>query len=488
MTDLVTRDARPLLHPRPPAGWVNDPHAGVRVGDTFHLFCQWNPASTRHENVHWSHLSSVDLLHWEVHEPALAPSPDGPDADGCWSGCAVLDGAEVALVYSGFRSDQRLQTVCLARSDDAVTWTKDPGNPVLPAPPPDLAVTEFRDPFVWRDERADGRWSALVGCALADGTAAALLYRSADLERWDYRGVFCDSRHPLLAAAGTGDAWECPQLLVDGDRAVLVVSAWPREPSHAVVIGGRIDGDRLVPDFVQRLDAGPDLYAPAVARDTDGRSLLWGWSWEARSAERSAAQGWAGALTFPRRVWLDEDGRPRVAPVAELAALRREPLGLLAPTGATPGDDLVGGGDRAQTMRNLHPDTGEAFELEAVLEPAPGSTYALRIMADPEGREYVEVGLSRAADGGLSAYVDRDRASLDASARGGVYTAQVGDGPDPVRLRILVDHSLLEVFVDDAVTFTVRVYPQLATSRGLAQLVTGNLVHVRALTVWPLEL
>ena len=82
MIELVARDARPALHPRPASGWVNDPHAGVRLDGTFHLFCQWNPDSTRHENVHWAHLTSPDLVHWEVHPPALAPTPGGPDADG----------------------------------------------------------------------------------------------------------------------------------------------------------------------------------------------------------------------------------------------------------------------------------------------------------------------------------------------------------------------------------------------------------------------
>ncbi|MGN6331430.1 MAG: glycoside hydrolase family 32 protein [Motilibacteraceae bacterium] len=458
MTDLVTRDAKPRLHPRPASGWVNDPHAGLRLGETFHLFCQWNPASTRHENIHWAHLSSTDLLHWDVHAPALSPTPGGPDADGCWSGCAVRDGDELVLVYTGFLADEQLQSICLARSTDAVTWVKDARNPVVPSPPPGLDVVEFRDPFVWRTEpTSGGGWAALVGCALADGTAAALLYRSEDLSRWDYRGVFCDSRHPLLAGAGTGVAWECPQLLVDGDRALLVVSAWPREPSHAVAISGRLAGERFEPTAVRRLDAGPDFYAPALARDADGRSLLWGWSWEARPGEHSAAQGWAGALTFPRTLRIDQDGRVQVAPAAEVDRLRREPLRLL--TSAE--------GESESGLRLLHEDPGETFEVLARLDPAPGGAGVLRLLADPAGREHVDVGVRRAADGALTAYVDRDRASLDRTATGGVHEARLDPGAGPVRLRVLVDHSLLEVFVDDLVTFTVRVYPQLAGSTGL---------------------
>jgi beta-fructofuranosidase len=464
---------------------VNDPHAGLRIGETFHLFCQWNPASARHENIHWAHLTSTDLLHWDVRDPALSPGRGGPDADGCWSGCAVRDGDETVLVYTGFLAHEQLQSICLARSTDAVTWVKDPRNPVLPAPPPGLAVVEFRDPFVWRTEpSAAGRWAALVGCALADGTAAALLYRSEDLVRWDYRGIFCDSRHPLLAGAETGAAWECPQLLVDGERALLLVSAWPREPSHAVAISGRLAGERFEPAAVRRLDAGPDLYAPALARDADGRALLWGWSWEARAREHSDAQGWAGALTFPRMLRLDEDGRVRVAPAAEVDGLRGEPLRLFTEADGDRAADVEADG----TLRLLHEDPGGTFEVLAVLDPEPGGTGVLRLLADPEAREHVDVGVRRAADGTLTAFVDRDRASLDPTAAGGVHEAPLERASGPVRLRVLVDHSLLEVFVDDLVAFTVRVYPQLPGSTGLLLGWTGAGGAVEELAGWRLSL
>ena len=44
------------------------------------------------------------MVTWHHLPPALVPSPGGPDADGCFSGCAALgaDGLPV-LLYTGVR-------------------------------------------------------------------------------------------------------------------------------------------------------------------------------------------------------------------------------------------------------------------------------------------------------------------------------------------------------------------------------------------------
>ncbi|WP_436739348.1 hypothetical protein [Streptomyces sp. BBFR102] len=64
---------------------------------------------------------------------------------------------------------------------------------------------------------------------------------------------------------------------------------------------------------------GPDCYAPALLWAPGNRWLLWGWSWEARDEAWAVADGWAGVLTLPREIHVDDNGH--TAP----AARRRTP-------------------------------------------------------------------------------------------------------------------------------------------------------------------
>ncbi len=47
---------------------------------------------------------SRDLVHWEHLAHALLPTPGGTDADGCFSGCSVIDiDGTPTILYTGVR-------------------------------------------------------------------------------------------------------------------------------------------------------------------------------------------------------------------------------------------------------------------------------------------------------------------------------------------------------------------------------------------------
>lgn len=60
--------------------------------------CEWD------FGIVWGHAASSDLVHWEHMPPALLPTPGGADADGCFSGCCIVDedGTPIIL-YTGVR-------------------------------------------------------------------------------------------------------------------------------------------------------------------------------------------------------------------------------------------------------------------------------------------------------------------------------------------------------------------------------------------------
>src|SRR5690349_21253661 len=94
------RDLMPRFHVRPAANWINDPNGVIELDGVYHVFFQHLPASAT--GAHWGHATSTDLAHWTIEPIALAPA-DGPDRNGCWSGCAVVADGVPTLVYTGIR-------------------------------------------------------------------------------------------------------------------------------------------------------------------------------------------------------------------------------------------------------------------------------------------------------------------------------------------------------------------------------------------------
>ncbi len=261
---------RPQYHFLPPANWMNDPNGLIYWKEKYHVFYQHNPHAASWGTMHWGHAVSADLLRW-THQPiALAPTPGGPDKDGCFSGCAVDNDGVPTLIYTGVQPEVQ----CVATSaDDMRTWQKHAGNPVLAGPPPGLAVTGFRDPCVWREGAA---WLMLIGSGIQGVGGAALLYTSPDLLHWEYQ-------HPLCIGDKdqTGPMWECPDFFPLGDKYVLLVS--PIGTSAVFTFVGTYANRKFIPETQDRADLGQHFYAAKSMADGSGRRLLWGWSWEGRS-------------------------------------------------------------------------------------------------------------------------------------------------------------------------------------------------------------
>jgi beta-fructofuranosidase len=398
-------------------GWLNDPNGPLRLGGRHHLFFQSHPHAPAWGPPQWDHVSSTDLVHWRRHPPALLPSAHGPDRDGCWSGCVRVVDGRVTAFYTGVTGStdaDRVESVCRAHAldDQLDRWQVDP------APLVQGGTGFARDPFVWQDEHG---WHLLLGTG--DGVASGAVdhYRSPDGSSWERTGVFFAD--PTVG----GRHWECPQLLRFPDGDVLVLSVQDGTPERPVLRVVQVVG-RLVEDRFHGVEAGPlehgdVLYAPAVAPESDGRQLLWGWLRETVPEDRLADLEPVGALSLPLDASLEE-GRLVLRLVPELSGLRR------SGGPAQPGD--------------LGPLVRPA-EVELVLGDG-----AVLLELGPE--ESVEVRRS-----GRRLVVDRSRVSRAPWAPAAPVDVPVPDGP--VRLRLLLDGSVLVVAVDDVLAAVTRVHP-----------------------------
>lgn len=433
---------RPLYH-FSPDHWMNDP-IPFFAGGEYHIFYQHNPNGAFWGTMHWGHAVSHDLVRWQELPIALAPTPGGPDQDGCFTGCVIAGDGRFHILYTGIPRLNPLQQVqCLASSKDLITWEKYPGNPVIAAPPGGFGEC-FRDPCAWRE--ADG-WSMVIGSEMPEHKGgAALLYRSPDLAHWEYvRPLFTGD------AAQTGHDFECPDYFSLGDRHVLLTS---RNKTWWHV--GRTADHRFTRDQWGAVDGGA-LYAAKTVRDYQGRRLLWGWIREERPEAAQRAAGWSGVLSLPRQLDLRPDGSLGIEPVRELETLRGRHRRFGAQTVPDGPDGLP-----------LAGVAGDALELQVRFAPTDAPILGIRVRCSPDGAEYAEIAYDR-------------------------HASRLGDAPldlaemEELVLRVYVDRSVIEAFANGRACQTLRFYPERDDCLGVRLLARGGEAMLRSVDVWELQ-
>ncbi|MCL9814143.1 GH32 C-terminal domain-containing protein [Natranaeroarchaeum aerophilus] len=455
---------RPQYHITAPANWLNDPNGLIHWNGEFHVFYQYNPGGPYHDTIHWGHAVSADLVHWEDRPVALTPSPDGPDRDGCWSGCAFDDDGTPRIMYTGGRG--KLQLPCLATAADADlnTWQKDPENPIidtLPVDPPLRSTehwkAEFRDHNVWRE---GDTWYQLIGSGVEGGGGTALLYSSEDdeLRQWYYEG-------PILTGDPEPDGamWECPELLDLGEKQLLHISNYDEVRYYL----GSYENGEFETEQTAQLDYG-DFYAPQSLRADDGRILTWGWIWEARDERAQWDAGWSGALSLPRELDLNDRGLLRQRPARELESLRER---------------HVHEGSRSLHDQWLDLDTdGLSYELSAEIKLDDAEAFEIVVGESPDGEERTPIRYTRDSE----LVVDRSHSSLDERASKAPDRMPIAPVDEPLSLRLFVDGSVVELFANERHCLTTRIYPTRGDSDNLSLHAKGGTVELLDLDVWEL--
>ncbi len=459
---------RPIYHFTPDRDRyrLNDPNGLIQWKGRYHLFYQYNPHGPYIDNTHWGHAVSDDLAHWEHLPIALAPTPNGPDSGGCYSGCAVDNDGVPTVIYTGIDPERP----CLATGDnDLLTWRKHPNNPVIDGPPDGMKTVGFRDHTIWRE---GGVWYQVIGAGIAGVGGDALLYSSENLLDWDYLGSLM--AEPL---EDRGTMWECPDFFPLGDRHMLLVSRLPH------LMGGDIwrtrvrwhSGDfadnKFAPDRSEVLDAGGNFYAPQTMLDDAGRRLMWGWITEGRSRNAQNIAGWTGVISLPRVLDLDGAGRLTQAPAGGTESLRfnhRQVDGM-----DLPAEDFAIAGLR-----------GDSLEISAKFAMEDAVTFGLRIRCSPDGEEQTTIEIDPERQ---TLTVDRTTSSHDPEA---LLTRETGSlepiAGDQIELRVFLDRSVIEVFANGSAA-TSRIYPMRADSLGVSLFADGPGVRLKEFDAWEME-
>jgi beta-fructofuranosidase len=128
---------------------------------------------------------------------------------------------------------------------------------------------------------------------------------------------------------------------------------------------------------------------------------------------------------------------------------------------------------------------GDTLELIVELRPADASCCGIVVRATPDGAEQTRI----CYDATLrQLIVDRSRSSQDQAVDATLHAAPLTLEPDePLRLHLFVDRSVLEVFANERVSITSRIYPTRLDSRGVALIVESGEVELVALDAWRLR-
>ena len=460
---------RPQYHAMPVTSWANEPYGLTYYKGKYHLFFQKNPNGLWLHFMHWGHLSSTDLVDWEEEKIALAPSP-GFDDFGVWSGTTIKDQNGVPVIfYTGVDVGRAGIGVAFPKDDELIEWEKYENNPVIPAAP--AGFLDFRDPYVWED---NGTYYMIVGAGLAGNGGGALpTYKSTDLLNW--------TRISNLYASSnleeSGFFWEMPlfyKLNEQGDYLLMVTPLFSNKPANVIYWIGKWENEKFIPydKTPQLLEPVRDnTLAPAIGTDEAGRITYIGIVPENRNVGDQLAAGWRQTFSLPRVIRLLEDSSLGQYPHPNLCRLRQNEQSI--------SNRIIAPGSKA----NLPEFGGNQLNLSFKIKADSASKFSLQLLKNAEGNQFTsfifDLGANRIA-------LDTRFAHSQAAETEYKSFDYVFDYKEEINVEVFVDHSVVEVFLDNLLVMSARVYPA-ENSQAVDLVVSSGEVEIIEAQQWDMQ-
>eukprot|EP00775_Hariotina_reticulata_P011368 gene11368-11517_t len=452
---------RPIYHIAPRTGWVNDPNGPLLWNGRYHLFYQHlNAGSSWSWGLSWGHCSSPDLVHWQHHDPALVPGEHTCVVKREGSATGLLPSS---LTVSELCLERQLAAVPAQPSDPLLKkWHKFP-SPWLTTPPTGLCLNCFRDPFVLeRPSAANGqRWRVMLGAGIRQLPAAAGLpcagvaAQPAALQ--DEAEEHQLQEQPLLGGAvrdGTHDAEdEARRMAALGTALVYssqsLLSGWQFEGLLCSAGDPGVEGRVWECPVLAQV---PHMRAPPVAHHNPQQQQQ-----QQQSGDLLASTTSVEATTPDSSSSSPQEARSYFFSVSTGCSPSVYWLGSYHAGGAP---ETTGHGSSRSTSSTTSTTTSTAtFDQAGAEGPIPldlgDVLYAPNVLKDARTCK-----LSLTVGQGVGSSVQLSSHN-DAAEQAGI---RVLEGIlhllpfQPVRLRLLMDFSLLEVFADDGQTLSTRIY------------------------------
>jgi beta-fructofuranosidase len=458
---------RPIYHFVSPESTLNDPNGLCFWQGRWHLFYQGYPPEDRRQ--HWGHAVSDDLIHWRDLPYAIYPNPE----HACFSGSTLVEKNRVIAMYHGTRVGNM---VAVSSDPLLLNWKKVNGKAVIPGKSPDGKTLPYRvfDPCIWKK---DGLYYSLSGGTLpgpgGKRVRADFHFRSKDLASWEYLHPFVeDDRFTLL-----GDDGACPYFWPIGNRHILLF--FSHMSGGQYILG---DYDKRRDKFIATSNGlfnfgavGPGgVHAPSATPDGKGGVIV---IFNMNPAKPT--KGWNQIFSLPRLLRLAGKDDLRIEPTGDIESLRtvHQHLGT---TELPANKELV--------LENIR---GNSMEIVAEIDDRKAQMLEFNVLRSPNREEYTRIAFFRGRGyrGKSVITIDSSYSSMlpDAASRA-PETAQLSLGKnEPLKLRIFVDRSIVEVFVNGKQCVAMRVYPGRKDSVGMSMRSQGRDAVLKSLDAWQMK-
>lgn len=470
---------RPRFHGMPAAGWTNECHGMYHSDGRYHLFFQKNADGPYMARLHWGHISSDNLYNWREEKIALAPG-DWYDIKGCWSGCVfsddVITGGKPGIFYTAVDYAKAMIAQASPETLQLDNWTKASFNPVIPGRPSGLS-DDFRDPYFFRN--GDNAYM-IVGTSV-NGKGATTLHQYNPVSgSWSNNG---DLFFSGSSVSQDGRFWEMPNVtrMPDGKWLFTATPLETLQGVRTLYWTGSISPEgKFVPDAVSTSPRlvemnsrqGFGLLSPTIYQH-EGKTIVLGIVPDKLPASSNWKLGWAHCYSLPREWSLAADGTLLQKPYSGLKGMRtstsfgREPFEL---NGAV----------------DLSPVEGRSMELNGVFEVGT-VPFGFRIFKN--GDSSCSISYEPASGEVVVDFSKVERLINDGGVYDGIYRCPVPTRPkagDKLKINVFVDHSILDIFVDDKWATSIRIFPTNSEATG-AEAYSEDLVKVSELGAWILD-
>jgi beta-fructofuranosidase len=468
---------RPVYHYVNPEGPSNDPNGFCKWQDRYHLFYQQYPAEDKRQ--HWGHAYSDDLVYWHDLPIAIYPGIE----ERVYSGSSLVEDDRVLACYHGTSAG-----TMIAESSDPLllNWDKIPGCPVIPETLDGVRGIGdpycLGDPCLWKGKKGYYSLSgSFQGKLLVDCVPLPQLFFSEDLRNWTYVGPFLEN--DVFTTAGEDCA--VPYFWPIGDKHILVFGSHQRGSQYLLGDWDEEGGGKFRPFAHDRFCFGPvnngGTNAPTAIPDGNGGVLLM------HMLSHGLDTGeWNGMMSLPSRLSLGPDNTVLNEPVEALEKLRGDHQHI-GETALPANTDVPIEGVRSNTV-----------EIIARIDPKDAREVCIEVLRSPGGEEttsirYLQNGGGVKTKGPESWHdvivVDTCRSSLHPEVlprppESANFKLAAGE---VLEMRIYIDTSILEVFVNNRRYLTVRVHPDRDDSRGVRMRAQGKDAVLLSLDAWRMK-
>lgn len=189
-------------------------------------------------------------------------------------------------------------------------------------------------------------------------------------------------------------------------------------------------------------------------------------------------------MSLPQRLSLDGTQRLRIAPIETVATLRGVHQGVT---------EALLPADRELALDTIR---GNVLELDVEIDPADAQLVELNVLRSPDGQERTSITLfnmARASNPGTAArqeiVLDGSHSSIlsDVTVRPPERAELRWSKGDTLELRIFIDRSVVEVFVNGQQYLAMRVYPGREDSVGVSLRARGGAATLNKLDAWQVK-